>query len=553
MSEPVEPAGTGASAEPGHGFEHGDPESAEVPGVRFRLTQFSPLAPYLRDERQPGDSPVIWGNVPPRNLNFTGRADLLSRLGERLTARGSTAVLPSALHGMGGIGKTQIAVEYIYQRLDDYDLVWWIDASRASRIVASLTELAQAMGLPGSVAANTAVPAVREALRRGNPVRRWLLVFDSAEASETVLAFFPANGSGEILITSRNPDWASVARPLAVETFRRSESIELLKRRGPEIEDDDADRLADTLGDLPLALEQAAAWRTETGMPVNEYLRLFGEKRAEILDTSAPPHYEISVAAAWNVSFDELRARSPAAYQLLQICAFYAPDPIPRNLFTGVRGVSISPELDKALRDPMLLSRAIRAINRYGLAKIDHRKNTLQVHRLVQMALRNRMPPRHQEEVRHHAHLLLTNHDPKDPLAAERWQHYRDLLPHVYAANLVECDDAWGRDLVINLTAFLYRWGDHDEAISLAERALEKWRILAGEEDSQTLRVASNLGHYYWIVGDYSRAAELNRGTLDISRRVNGEDHEDTLYLRMNVAADLRARGDFADSAQLSS
>ncbi|MET0233418.1 MAG: FxSxx-COOH system tetratricopeptide repeat protein [Kibdelosporangium sp.] len=524
------------------------PSGPDTPSVPPRL--ITPWVPVEGVQRQPGEVPPVWGKVPPRNLNFTGRADLLQELGDRL-AVGMTAVLPKALHGMGGIGKTQTAVEYVYQHLDDYDLIWWIEASKATQITASLTELAQALGLPGSAEANTAVPTVREALRRGKPYGRWLLVFDAAEGPEVVRPFFPTNGSGDILITSRNPDWASVARPLEVATFERSESVELLRRRGPDIEDEDADRLAHTLGDLPLAIEQAAAWRAETGMPVDEYLRLFDEKVAEILDTSAPQGYELSVAAAWNVSFDELKKRSPVAHQLLQICAFYSPEPISRHIFSGVRGISIAPDLDRALRDPMQLARAIRDINRYGLAKIDHRNNTLQLHRLVQTVLRNRMSPRQLEEMRHGAHLLLANFDPKDPLSPAQWQRYRDVLPHVYAADLIACDDEWGRELVVNLMTFLYRWGDHEEAVGLAERALAQWRTQPGREDSQTLQVAGRLGYYYWIMGEYAKAAELNLETLEIRRRVDGENNEDTLSAQVAVATDMRAAGDFTSPVRL--
>ncbi|MFL6123961.1 FxSxx-COOH system tetratricopeptide repeat protein, partial [Actinophytocola sp.] len=321
--------------------------------------------------RQPGDTPPIFGNVPPRNLNFTGRADLIEQLRSQLTAGGTTAVLPAALHGMGGIGKTHTAAEYVYRHVDDYDLVWWINAAKPTQIRSDLTDLARHLGLAGSSEASTAVPAVLEALRAGRPVRRWLLVFDAAETPESVRPFFPANGPGEILVTSRNPAWAGVASPLEVAVFRREESKELLRRRGPEIDDEEADQVADKLGDLPLAIEQAAAWRAETGMPVSEYLKLFDEKVAEILDSVTSPDYEVSVAAAWNVSFDELRKSNPAAHQILHICAYFSPEPISRELFTGVRGVQISPELDVALRDPIQLARAIREINRFGLAKLD--------------------------------------------------------------------------------------------------------------------------------------------------------------------------------------
>ncbi|WP_082157645.1 FxSxx-COOH system tetratricopeptide repeat protein [Lentzea aerocolonigenes] len=504
--------------------------------------------------RHHDDPPAVWGSVPPRNLNFTGRRELLEQLGERLTRGGTTAVLPAALHGMGGVGKTQMATEYIYRHSQDYDVIWWIEAARPTQIRASLTELARRLGLPGAAESNTAVPAVREALRLGRPFRRWLLVFDAAESPEEVLPFIPTSGPGEVLITSCNPGWTGAATSVELGVFERDESIELLGKRGPDINVDDANRLAEKLGDLPLAVEQAATWRAMTGMPVAEYLRLFDESVAEILDTSAPPAYEVSVAAAWNVSFDELKTRNPAAHQILHICAFFSPEPIPRDLFTGVsRGVSISPELDAALRDPIKLAKAIRDINRYGLAKIDHANNTIQLHRLVQLVLRKRvMAPQLQAQMRHAAHQLLTSLDPNDPESARHWPRYRELLPHAYAADIVDCGNDRVRQFAINLMRYLFAWGDHEEAARFAEYALEKFERQLGPTDPHTLDVAQRLGLYLWGLGRYEEAARTNQLTLHRRIQVSGEDSEETRTLQTNILIDLRAKGDFAQGLRLS-
>ncbi|WP_410658842.1 FxSxx-COOH system tetratricopeptide repeat protein [Amycolatopsis sp. lyj-112] len=502
--------------------------------------------------RQPDDPPQVWGNVPPRNPNFTGRDELLGQLAKRLNS-GTTAVLPSALHGLGGIGKTQMAAEYIYRHLQDYDLVWWIDAAHTTQIRAGLTELAAILGLQGASESNIAVPAVIEALRTGRPFRRWLLVFDAAESPETVLPFFPRNGPGEILVTSRNSDWAGIARPLELAVFKREESIELLGRRGPEIDSADAAELAEKLGDLPLAVEQAAAWRAVTGMPVQEYLRLFDESVEEILDTASAPDYEVSVAAAWNVSFEELKTRNPAAHQILHICAFFSPEPISRELLTGVSRVSISPELDSALREPMKLARAIRDINRYGLAKIDHGSNTLQLHRLVQLVLRKRvMAPQVHARMQHGAHQLLAALDPNDPESSRHWPRYRELLPHAYAANVLDCDDSWPRQLYINLMRYLFEYGDHEEASRLGRQARERFTETLGPTHPQTLEVSSRLGLYLWAIGRYAEAAELNQRTLALRLQVSGEENEETFALQRNITIDLRAEGDFAAAAKLS-
>jgi tetratricopeptide (TPR) repeat protein len=534
------------------------PTSARLDGphptVAMPLTHPPMYSTDARRERQADEAPPVWGNVPQRNLNFTGRTDLLDQLSQKLTAGGTTAVLPAALHGMGGIGKTQMAMEYIYRHLRDYDVIWWIEAGRLTQIRAALTELSRQLGLPGGNDPSVAIPAVREALRTGRPYRRWLLVFDAAESPDQVRPFFPNNGPGEILITSRNPDWAGVARPLEVALFKREESRELLRRRDPDIAQSAADRVAERLGDLPLAISQAAAWLAETGMPAEEYLRLLDEKVNDILEASTPVDPdEVSVTAAWNVSFDELRNRNPAAHQILQICAFFSPEPISRDMFTRVRGVSIQPEIDVALRDPIQLARAIRDINRYSLAKIDHGNNTIQLHRLVQLVLRTRLMSKQvAQQMRHGAHQLLATLDPNDPESSSSWRQYRELLPHAYSANVVECHDAWVRQLLINLMRFLAQWGDYQEAADLAQQALKKWTVTLGERDQQTLEVAWRLGRYLWSLGRFTEASELNQRTLRLRKDVSGDNAEETLGVQTNIVIDHRSRGEFADCRKLS-
>ncbi|RSM68519.1 tetratricopeptide repeat protein [Amycolatopsis sp. WAC 01375] len=550
MPETVERPPASTSVSQGRSSYLSEPEANE-PTTRMVHPSAAETSRQFPD-RQADDPPMVFGNVPPRNPNFTGRDELLDQLTKRLSS-GTTAVLPSALHGLGGIGKTQMAAEYIYRHLQDYDLVWWIDAAHSTQIRAGLTELAGILGLQGASEASVAVPAVIEALRTGRPFRRWLLVFDAAESPDTVLPFFPRNGPGEILITSRNSDWAGIARPLELAVFKREESVELLGRRGPEIDPADADELAEKLGDLPLAVEQAAAWRAVTGMPVQEYLRLFDESVEEILDTASAPDNEVSVAAAWNVSFEELKTRNPAAHQILHICAFFSPEPISRDLLTGVNRVSISPELDAALRDPIKLARAIRDINRYGLAKIDHGNNTLQLHRLVQLVLRNRVMARQvHAQMQHGAHQLLAALDPNDPESSRHWSRYRELLPHAYAANILGCDDDWPRQLYINLMRYLFEYGDHEEAARLGLEARERFTKVLGPTHPQTLEVSSRLGLYLWAIGRYSEAAELNQRTLALRLQISGEENEETFALQRNITIDLRAQGDFAAATKLS-
>lgn len=501
-------------------------------------------------ERPVTRAPIIWGNVPPRNPNFTGREDLLAQLHERMRT-GTTAVLPQALHGMGGVGKSQLAVEYVYRHQGEYDLIWWIPSERPAQVSAELVELAQRMNLPVGPEANTAVPAVREALRLGRPYANWLLVFDNAESPEAIRRFFPSGGPGSIMVTSRNPQWANIARPLEVDVFSREESVELLRNRGPELDEGSADRLAEALGDLPLALEQAAAWRAETGMTADEYLRLFEEKRTELLEVSPPLDYQLPVAAAWNVSLDRLVISHLAALRLLQVCSFFAPEPIPRTMIAGARAADIHPELNEALRDPMRLNKAIRDINRYALAKIDHRTNSIQMHRLIQAVLIDRMSEQERESMRRSAHLLLASNDRNDPNSPANWRTYAELYPHLMASEAYHSSEPWVQQLVDNEAMYLYWWGDHDAAHDLSARAYQSRRQRLGAEHPATLRVGRWLGFMLFVLGQFGEAARFNAALLADHQRASGEDSEELLSAIGAVAADRRVAGDFKGALEI--
>jgi tetratricopeptide (TPR) repeat protein len=508
--------------------------------------------PLVPSARRPDavSAPVIWGAVPLRNPDFVGRTQLLEQLRRRLTEPGTTAVLPEALHGMGGVGKSQTVVEYIYQHASEYEVVWWIPAEHLSQIKSSFIELAKRLGLSAASSADTAVPAVLEALRRGEPYSRWILVFDNADQPDHVRPFFPA-GSGHIVVTSRNSEWGGFARSVEVDLFSRIESVELLHRRGGALDEADADRLAEALGDLPLAIEQAAAWRAQTGMQVSEYLELLEQNRTELLETGTTSDYQLPVAVAWNVTLNKLRNDHLAALQLLQVCAFFGPEPISRRLFIGIRDAPVPDALGEAFRDPIKLNRAIREISRYSLAKIDHRSNTLQLHRLVQTVLKNQLSDDEQEGMLHAVHMLLVNGDPGDPNVAENWTRYAELLPHTATSRAVDCTDRWVRQLILNLVRYLFNSGDYTGARDLAGHTVKSWESAVGPDDVDTLEITRQYGAALRKLGQVEEAMLLNQRTYESMRETFGEDHELVLGMLDSVAADRRSQGRFAEELQM--
>lgn len=487
--------------------------------------------------------PTIMGNVPPKNPNFTGREVLLTQVEEQLRQQETAAVLPHALHGMGGVGKSQIAIEYVYRHSAEYDVIWWVPAEQEGLILSSLAELAGHLGLEVGPQANTAVPAVQEALRTGKPHGNWLLIFDNAEDIDAVRAYFPSGGPGKIIVTSRNRDWERVASPLSVDVFDRQESIALLRRRASDLSTEDADRLADALGDLPLAIEQAGAWHATTGMPVDEHLDLLAQRRREILDLDPSPDYPISVAAAWNLSVDRLTESNPAARQLLAICASMAPEPIPLRMLRGSRNVEITEELDPVLRDPLLLARATRDLSRLSLIRLDHKRGTLQMHRLMQNVLATGLDEEAQAKMARAAHLLLTTAKPGAPEAPDQWPAYQALMPHVLASGAVRSSDPWVRDLIHAMVTFLYFWGDHDTALEVARDAWSTWRGQSGDDDLHVLRMSKLLAFMLQRFGRTHEALRLNEKALAASRDLQMPD-EELVDSMSQFAGSLRHRGD---------
>ncbi|WP_433364706.1 FxSxx-COOH system tetratricopeptide repeat protein [Actinoplanes sp. CA-142083] len=501
--------------------------------------------------QSPDQAPEVWGNVPPRNPVFTGRRALLEQLETRLRTQNVAAVLPQALHGEGGVGKSQIAIEYAYRHRNEYDVIWWVPSERPAQILASLIELGNRLGLDVGNEVISAVPKVREALRAGTPYGNWLLVFDNAENPDRVRGYFPEEGTGKVLITSRNQAWNQIAESLEVDVFTRAESTRLLQRRNPSLPAADADRLADALGDLPLAIEHASAWLHATQMAVSDYLALIRVKQAQLAELDLAPGYEIPVAAAANVALDRLVVENPAALQLLQVCSFFAPEPISRDLFEGVRVAMGAPELDEALKNPSRLNQAIRDIQKYVLARIDHRSNSLQLHRLVQKVLQDSIPADRRLLMEHGAHILLTGVKLGDPADAEQWLRYQALASHLIASQAWACEDDWARDVVINLVRFYFYWGDYGTGRDLARQVVDDWRVRLGAEHPQTLSAAKWLGYYWWVLGNFADSAAIQRETLQIYLDSFGPDDEGTIDAMRMVAMSLRVSGDFTAARDL--
>jgi tetratricopeptide (TPR) repeat protein len=469
---------------------------------------------------------------------------MLVRLREQLSS-GGTAVV-QALHGMGGVGKTQLAVEYAHRFAADYDLVWWVDAEQASLIGEQLAALGVAAGwVAPQVEVSRSVATVKAQLRGR---AGWLLVFDNAERPADLVPWL-AEGPGHVLVTSRNPGWGDLAVPMEVDVFTRPESVALLRAQAPTLSQDEATRLAAALGDLPLALAQAAGVVAETGVPPDEYLHILRSRAAELLSEGAPVSYPTSLAAAVRLAADRLADEDAAAAQLLELCAFLAPEPVPVALLTAAPAGALPQPLAAVAGSPLALRRSLGRVARYGLARVA--PNGPQLHRLVQAVIRARLDAARKQAVQAQLEALLVGFRLGDPMDPASWSDWARLLPHLLALDPVSSGNAHLRDLACNATRYLLARGDTQAALDLAHGLHGRWREGLGPNDEHTRWAADSLARAYRGLGRYAESRRLNEENLDRDREVYGYDHPSTLATALSLAVDLRALGEVEQARQL--
>jgi tetratricopeptide (TPR) repeat protein len=501
--------------------------------------------------RSGGRTPEVWGKIPPRNMNFTGREDLLGKLRESVDGL-VTAVVPRALHGLGGVGKTQTAVEYAYRYRGEYDLVWWIPSDQAILVRSTLASLAPYLNLPPATVTGIedAAAAVLDKLRRGEPFANWLLIFDNADQPEDISDFIP-HGPGHVLITSRNNRWMGVVDAVQIDVFSREESIQFLDKRVPgTMSPADADSLAEALGDLPLALEQAGALQGETGMTAVEYLRLLNERTSQLLAQGKPGEYPLSMTAAWGLSVAKLNEQMPEAVELLRRCAFFGPEPIPRVVF-GQAAPGLGEQMVSLIGDPIRLSRSIGELGRYALARINTQGRTIQVHRLIQALLRDGLSEADQRSLRDDVHVLLIGATPEVPDETTNWTRYSELLAHIEPSKVAESHDRTVRRLALRFVRYLYVSGDYQSAETFVRTCEDQWKAQSGEGDPDVLEARRHRGIITRELGRYTEAYALNHELFAQMSQVESPGpgyRAELLELVNSIGGDLRAAGDFFEA-----
>jgi hypothetical protein len=506
-------------------------------GVQAELDKLSNRPPADRaDGRAAG--PVL--RLAPRPAFLAGREELLAELGARLA--GSDGAVPRvvALSGLGGAGKTSVAVEYAHRQLGQVGVAWQFPAEDPSVVAAGFGELAVQLGAGDRGDPVTSVHGVLAA----SPAP-WLLVFDNAPDRASVAPFVPPAGPGRVLITSRNQIWPP-GHALEVPVLDPQVAAEFLASRTGDPDRRAALDLAGELGGLPLALEQAAAYVQATGDSLAGYLALFRRRRADLLAQGEPIGSSQTVATTWRLAFEDLHHAAPGAAGLLRLLACCAPEAIPLRLLlrpreglAGQLSDQVTPVLALLLEDELAAGNAVAALRRYSLVT-PVGGGAVSVHRLVQAVTLDQMPADLVTAWQQAAAAVIEAALPDDPTQRETWPAYALLLPHAQAALPSH------RDGMERVSTYLGHSGRYGAARDREREVVDARARILGPEHPDTLTARENLAFWTGSAGDPAGARDQLAALLPIREQVSGREHPDTLIVRAGLA---RWTGDEGDAA----
>ena len=553
----------------------------------------------IKEMLQPRRPATLW-TIPRSTEHFQDRPDLIAQIDAALEKHSTTAL--TALHGMGGVGKTQLARRYAELRRERYKVGVYFESENEASLLASFSAVARMMGLPPEQDQTALALRVAIEISAGE---HYLAIFDNAVSAEALRPWVDRlSGPGHILITSRDQHWDDCAQVVSVTEWSIAESSRFLLERTREGDRVSAEGLAEDLGGLVLALEHAAAYMLAgDGMSLADYRGVWKER----LKREVKGHpYEHSVAATLVLSMDAVAAQSPLAYDLLSVFAWLAPDRIPRKELLEVGASSLPEALAAAFADRDAWSDAVETLRRYTLLRREPAQGPATgyfMHRVVQQVMRDRLATVGTAMQWVTAACDVVNAAfPSDlEIPVPLWPTCEALLPHVRAIReYVGSADApasfaqllrkaaggylrlrgpytqgldfqrWALELNLrrfgpdhvdvaidrsNLAVFLRNLGDHREALTQINLALDSVLRQFGPDDGKVAPLRLILANTLREVGDYNEARNQVELALELVLRTFGPDDLQVAVLRSGLSAILIALGRYAearDQTQLS-
>jgi tetratricopeptide (TPR) repeat protein len=487
----------------------------------------------------------LW-NVPyGRNPFFTGRESLLKQLHDTLTATKTGALpQPYAITGLGGIGKTQTAIEYAYRYIGDYQAILWARATTRDMLTSDFVTLAELLHLSQKNVKeqHEVIAAVKEWLVSH---LNWLLILDEVDDLSMIRDFLPLHCPGHIILTTREHNVGGIAGRIEMERMDKEEGALLLLRRSSllashellhqatAVEQSQAAAIVAAVDGLPLALNQAGAYIDGTGCSLPEYLELYQTRFRELVRLPNDPFsdYRETVATTWSLSFQKVEQENEAAAALLCLCAFLAPDAIPEEIIT--KGAAhLGKALGTVATDPVELNEAMRVVQEYSLVRRDAQTKTLTVHRVVQAVFKERMNAETQQLWAMRTIQAVNAAFPE--VKYETWPECQRYLLHAQAcANLVDQYQLSSPEAALLLTHagwYLRERALYAEAEPLLKRALAIREHVLGAEHPDTATSCNNLGQLYRLLGEYKQAEPYLKRALAIREQVLGAEHPETAF-----------------------
>ncbi len=514
----------------------GSPEQLET-----RLFQALAEVRATGNEPPPGSGPARSAiRVARRPVYLAGREELLAEIETRLAGGEPGGPRIVALCGLGGAGKSSMAAEYAHRQLDRLGVVWQLPAGEPTTLAAGFGELAAQLDAgPGDP-----VAAVHTALARRDD---WLLVFDNVPDPAAINGLVPPAGGGRVVITSRYGYWPG-DQGLEVPVLDRAAAAGfLLQRTGASGPPQAAGELAEELGGLPLALEQAAAYMHATGRGTASYLELFRRRRADLLAWGEVAGYDKQVATTWSLAIAALGQDSPAA-GLLRLVAWCAAEDIPLDTLlrpgadlaeagAAESGAVVIPLVLPLLDDELARDNAVAGLRRYSLISAP-RDGRVSVHRLVQAITRHLLPAADRAAWRRVAAALIEAAIPPDPQDPGSWPVFAALLPHARAV----LDP--GSSALIALAQYLGYTGRYAAARDLIQQVCETRQVSYGADHPETLLARADLAFWMGQTEDPASARDQFAALVPVNARVLGAEHPHTLVARSNLARWTGLAGD---------